>query len=481
MSLAKRSIESSFYNVVSYGFQIAIIFIRSVALARILSPELFGVYVFVGAIVSLPRTLSRFGLGGAYVHHAPETNRPEALGVYLSFITISTFLVLVIPGCIIAFFLNDVQRLVLGVLIISSCLAHFVVPAQAKLTRLVLFRRPAFIELVTAVITTITAVSLAWYGFGIWSLLSIDILTAIILMIGFYLIKPVWKPRFAWSAQIIRYYWSYGGRIVQAELLGQLLARSDDLWVGHYLGDLALGFYSRAYTFANYPRRLLAQPISTVVIGTYAEVKDNRKQLSKVFFQVNSLIIRVGFLMAGALALIAPELIQFVLGEKWMPMVSAFQLMLFFTLLDPIKLTVGKMFVAIGHPKILVRVRIIQLIVLIVGLFMLGWRYGIEGVAVASTIMTVTGMLILLWKAHEFVDYSTLKLFAAPLIAFIIGFILVLSLTTFLNQDSIHYLIQGLIKLATFISIYGISMLIMEHKQIVELFRFVSVQFIKRK
>lgn len=481
MSLAKRSIESSFYKVVSFGFQIVIIFIRSVALARLLPPELFGIYVFVGAIVSLPRTLARFGLGGAYVHHSPETDRPEALGVYLSFITISTSLVLVIPGIVIGFFLNDVQRLVLGVLIIASYIAHFVVPAQAKLTRLVLFRRPAVVELVTAIITTITAVSLAWYGYGIWSLLSIDILTSIILVFGFYVIRPVWKPRFAWSIQVFRYYWSYGGRIVQAELLGQLLDRSDDLWVGYYLGDLALGFYSRAYTFANYPRRLLAEPISTVVIGTYAEVGQNRKQLSKVFFQVNALIIRLGFLMAGVLALIAPELILLILGEKWLPMVSAFQLMLFFTLLDPIKLTVGKLFVAIGHPKILVRVRIIQLIVLIVGLFILGWRYGIEGVAVASTIMAVVGMLILLWKVREFVDYSILKLFAAPLIAFIIGFILVFGFNTYFNQESNHYLIQGLIKLAVFMFGYSISILIMEHKQIFELFRFVLAQFFKQK
>jgi O-antigen/teichoic acid export membrane protein len=244
---------------------------------------------------------------------------------------------------------------------------------------------------------------------------------------------------------------------------------------------LALGYYSRAYTFANYPRRILAQPISTVVIGTYAEVKDNRRQLSKVFFQVNALIIRVGFLLAGALALVAPELIRLILGEKWLPMVSAFQIMLLFTLLDPIKLTVGKLFVSIGHPQILVRVRVVQLIILIIGLFTLGWRYGIAGVAAASTMMVVIGMFILLWKAREFIDYSIVKLFAAPLIAFIIGFGLVLSLNTFLDQNSLHYVIQGSIKLAVFIPAYGISMLLMERKQILELFRFIYAQFVKQK
>ncbi len=480
MSLAKRSIESSFYKVVSYGFQIVIIFVRSVALARLLPPELFGVYVFVGAFVSLLRTLSRFGLGSAYVHRVPETARSEALGVYLSFITITTIFLLVIPSGIIAIFLDDMQRLVLGVFVITSCLVHFTVPAQANLTRLILFRRPAFIELITAIITTITAVTLAWFDYDIWSLLSIDIFTAIILIIGFYGIKPVWKPRFAWSSEIARYYWSYGGRIVQAELLGGLLDRTDDLWTGYFLGDLALGFYSRAYTFANYPRRLLAQPISTVVIGTYAEAKHNRKQLSRAFFQVNSLIIRIGFLMAGALALIAPELIRFVLGEKWLPVVGAFQIMLFFTLLDPIKLTVGKLFTAIGHPKILIHVRIIQLIILIAGLFILGLRFGIAGVAAASTIMTVIGMFILLWKAHAFIDYSISKLFLAPLVAFIVGGLVVLALVASVDYTSMHYLMQGTIKLVSFVFAYSISMLIMEYKQIIGLFRFVSSQFVRK-
>ncbi len=481
MSLARRSIESSFYNVASHGLQIVVLFIRSVILARILSPEIFGTYTFIVAIISLPLTLSRFGLGSAYVNHVPETSHAKALGVYLSFISISTLIALVIPGFVIGFFLKEEQQQVLLVLIIARCLVHLSVPAQADATRRVTFRRLAIINFIIAAITTITSILLAWFGFGIWSLLSIDMVTGVILIIGFYGIKPVWKPYFAWSTKIARYYLSFGVRTVQVELLNQLLSRSDDLWAGYFLGNQALGFYSRAYAFANYPRNVLAQPISTVALGTYAQLKNDRGRLSQAFFKINSLIIRAGFLFAGSLVLIAPEFVRLVLGEKWLPMIGAFQLMLIFTLLDPIKLTVGKLFVAIGHPKILIRVQIIQLVTLIIGLFTLGWLYNIEGVAMAATIMTVIGMSMLLWNAYRFVDYSIVKLFRVPIMAFMVGFFITLSLIAGLNDAFIHYLILGFIKLIAFVSIYIIIVFIAEYKQIFELFQFISAKFAMRK
>jgi O-antigen/teichoic acid export membrane protein len=193
--------------------------------------------------------------------------------------------------------------------------------------------------------------------------------------------------------------------------------RIDDLWTGFYLGATSLGFYSRAYTFATYPRQILAAPTNTVAAGTYAELKGKRRLLSQAFFRINALLVRTGFFLAGILVLIAPEFIRIVLGEKWMPMLTVFRLMLVFTLLDPIKITVGYLFVAMGKPEQLLRVQVIQLTVLVGGVYLLGPSLDIVGVALAVDAMLVVGIAILLQQARKFVNYSLLWLFGAPSVA----------------------------------------------------------------
>jgi O-antigen/teichoic acid export membrane protein len=178
-----------------------------------------------------------------------------------------------------------------------------------------------------------------------------------------------------------------------------------------------MGYYSTAYRFATYPRAVLASPINAVAGGTYAELKDNRRRLSRAFFRTNAFLVRSGFYLAGLFALVAPEFILLAIGEKWLPMLDAFRLMLLFTLLDPIKITVADLFVAIGYPEKVMRTRLVQLLVMIAGLFVLGPRLGITGVALAVDLMLLVGIVALLWQARAYVDFSPRRMFLVPSLA----------------------------------------------------------------
>jgi O-antigen/teichoic acid export membrane protein len=280
------------------------------------------------------------------------------------------------------------------------------------------------INLLTTSLTTVVAIWMAWAGYGVWSLVATDVVAAVILIVGFYLYRPVWTPRLGWNPASVRYFFTFGSRSFLAGLLLQALDRVDDLWTGYALGEGPLGFYSRAYTFATYPRRVLAAPINAVASGTYAELKGQTKRLSQAFFRVNAFLVRTGFLFAGLLTLVAPEFIRILLGVKWLPMLTAFRLMLVFTMLDPIKGTVASLFVAVGSPEKTVRARAVQLVVLIAGLLALGPFWGIAGVALAVDIMLLVGIALLLWQAMAYVRFSVLRLFAAPALGLFSGIIL---------------------------------------------------------
>jgi O-antigen/teichoic acid export membrane protein len=479
MSLARRSVHSSIYNVVSQTLQIVILLFRSVMLARLLSPEVFGLYTFAQAIIYTTQTIPSFGLGSAYIHHSPETEHPDAPGVYLTLIAVFSLIWAVLLAGVAALLLDREQCRILWILIGVAFVSQLVAPAQTILARRVRFQRLAILALVSAALSTPIALLLAWKGAGIWSLLSVDIVSGSVLVVGLYVLRPVWRPRPAWSLPIARYFLKFGRTTVLAGILVQAIDRLDDLWTGYFLGSTALGFYSRAYTFANYPRRVLADPINAVAMGTYAEVKHDRKRLSQGFFRFNALVVRMGLLFAGILFLISPEFVHLILGEKWLPMLGAFRLMIAYTVVDPIKFTVGHLFISVGRPDLLARVRAIQLVVLVVGLVTLGPNLGIVGVASAATIMVVVGTGILLWKSHQFVDFSLTQLFGVPIIALLSGALGTYGLMSILGVSGSYWLV-GLTKLLIFMPVYVVVEFLGERHQILEVFRLVKSLFLTR-
>ncbi len=476
MGLARRSIESSIYNVVSHGLQIVILFFRSILLARLLLPETFGVYTFAQAIITTTLTFPVFGLGASYINRCPETEDPNAPAVYFTLISAFSLIWAIALILFGAFFLRGERRSVLWALAAITLLAQIAAPAETILSRQVRFGRLALLYLLTALLTSAASLWLAWRGAGVWSLVSVDLVSALILIVGLYLIRPVWQPRLVLVPHIVRYYLRLGSRTLLADLLVTALDRLDDLWTGRFLGDAALGFYSRAYTFANYPRRVLASPLNAVTLSSYAEVKHDRPRLSQAFSLANSLIIRAGFLFAGVLLLIAPEFTRWVLGAKWLPMLSAFRLMIAYTMLDPIRYTVGFLFTAAGRPELLVRVRLAQLAVLVLGLATLGPGFGIAGVALAATLMVVAGTVLSLWQARAFVDFGVLKLFAAPTIALAAGILIAYGGAGLRSAPAslISDVVNALVKALAFVLCYALIMLLLERREMAAVARLVQ-------
>ena len=422
MSLAQRAVAAVSWNLGTNLLKIAVLLARAILLARLLPVETFGVYALATAIVTLSGILPQWGMGSAFLHRTTETaDESHAAAVHFTLRLLLTAVWLAALLALTAWLAEGALRLALLVLAVAFAGLYLVDTPKAILVRRVQHRRLALLDLLTALATTIAAVILAARGYGLWALLATDVVTLALAVVAFYLWRPVWRPRLLWAADTMRYYLRFGSRAMAESALSEALDNLDDLWTGSYLGPRALGLSSRAYTFATYPRRLLAMPVNAVAGGTYAELKGDRPGLSRAFFRTNALLVRSGFLLGGLLVLVAPEFTRLALGERWLPMVPAFRLMAVFTLLDPIRVTVSSLFVAVGRPEQVVRVRLVQLAVMVVGLFTLGSRWGITGVALVVDGVLLIGLVWLLGRARRHVDFSARRLFGAPLLALAVG------------------------------------------------------------
>jgi O-antigen/teichoic acid export membrane protein len=399
------------------------------------------------------------------LHRAPESEGETALRTHFT-ISLIFNIIWALAIAIFGFLLIDPEdRWILWIILATQFTDNLVQTSRTLLVRRVVFRRIALIDLISTLVSTASALILAWAGKGMWGLISTDIAAAAIALLGYIVIRPPWKLRLGWSNKVVRYLLGFGQRTFLANLIGQALDNIDNLWTGRYLGNEALGFYSRAYTFATYPRKVLSAPIISVASGTYAELISDHKRLSQAFFRVNAFLVRSGFLFSGILILIAPEFIKLVIGKQWLPMLTAFRLMVLYILLDPLKMTIANLFIAIGKPEKVLSSRLVQLAVMIIGLFIFGNVWGIEGVAVAVNLMLLTGIILLLRQAREFVQFSLWRLFAGPAFALVVSMVLARAAIEIPGVRSSLWLI-GAVKGIVFLILYLAIIAILEKDQL---------------
>ena len=471
MSLAKRTVTSAGWNISASLVAAAIGFIRSILLARLLAVNTFGIYAFASSWILVTSAVPVFGMAGAFIHRAPESedeDQAAAAHFTLKLIFTTVWALIVLAGALV--FTQGETRLAFVVLTVVNYITLLTETPYIILVRRVVHRRLAAINLLTALLMSLAAVFLAWRGAGIWALLITDTVSMILSVFFLYIWRPFWRPHLSWDRPRMRYYLRFGLPNMLSGLLYRLLDEVDDLWTGTFLGATPLGYYSRAFQFATFPRKTLATPITDVASGTYAELKDDRLSLSRAFFRTNAFMTRTSFYMAGVLALVAPEFIYLLIGAKWLPMLQTFRLMLIYTMLDPLKGTISNLFIALGMPQKVLRARTIQLVALVSGLFVLGYRLGIDGVALAVDAMLVVGIVLLVVQARPYIDFSVRRLFFVPTVALLLG-LLAGFLLAALPVFSQSYWVSGAVKAASFSLVYLGLLAVLERGELVELSR----------
>lgn len=474
MDLAKRSLFSISWNFLANLAVNGVAFLRAILLARLLPVNVFGIYTGYHAILTITVTLTEFGMLNAFVHRAPETeNEDDAASMHFSLrlFLLTIWGLLAILGAVL--WIDHSQRAPFLWMILATGIYQLTMPAQAVLVRRVQHAKTATIHFLFTLVHALIAVITAWLGWGIYSIIIAELVAALLAFIVYYFVRPAWRMKLGWNKDIYRYYLDFGKRAYASTFLYQLLENVDDLWTRFRLGEIPLGFYSKAYRFASYPRFILANPVTMVIGGTFAELKTDRKALSQAFNHVNALLIRTGFLLAGWMALIAPEFIRILLTDKWSPMLDAFRLMLIFTLLDPLKISIAQVLNAVGKPEKVVLARAIQLGVLMIGLVWLSPQWGIAGVALAVDFMLMVGIMILLVQVRKYVDYSIVGLFFTPSLSLIAG----LALT----QWSVRFFEAGIndwlslaYKSFLFVLCYLLVLIIFERKRLLRMWQSVS-------
>ena len=422
--IGSRAIRGSVYGIGGAAVTLTLGFTRSVLLARLLLPEHFGVVTLAAFYVSLATQLRAFGFDQALLHRrdADETVLRTYFALRIVTAAITTVVAVLIAPLLSVLYpaMPLLGWVVLGLATVEV-LRVFDEVQETLLSKHLAFAQLASIDVVASATMTVVAPLLAWHGWGIWALVAEPVSGFIARAAMAWLAFRQWSPQWGWDGATVRWFWQYGKPTWGTNSLTFVATRFDDFWIGTTLGGARLGFYSRAYAFAHYPRRVVVNPLIDVLIPVFAHLQADRTRLSQAFYRATYVIVRSGFLVTGLFALVMPEFIHFVIGDQWRPMLLTFRLMLIYTLLDALYITAMNLLFAVGRPRHAQRAVAARTLIFIPGVVLGARLWGIDGVALAADAMAVASGVLLCGYVWEVVDFSLFRLAFWPACAVSIG------------------------------------------------------------
>lgn len=298
-----------------------------VILGRLLTPLDFGLVAMVTAVVGVAELIRDFGITTASIQ-APNLSKLQknnlfwinvSLGVVLAAATASLSLPL-------ATLYND-QRLALITLVISGLFVLNGIQAQfqVELTRQLRFTSLAVTDIVANTLGLGTAIILAVMGAGYWSLVAMQLASALCLLM-FRVIAAGWCPGLPGRGGSIHSFLRYGGNLGLAQFVNYGSANAPSILIGIIGGPVILGSYTRAAQLASIPVNQIFGPLTNVALTALVRINGERKfsQTVGIMQLLLGYIAAVGFSLA---IIFAHDIVRIVLGDQWSAVAEILQIL----------------------------------------------------------------------------------------------------------------------------------------------------------
>lgn len=408
-NLKIRAMRGASMTLIAQVFSFAVQTVGTIILARILTPDDFGL---IAMVLTMSLLLQNFGLNGftEAVIQQKEINHRQIstlfwIGVALS-VFLSVFFIVSIP--VIVWFYRE-PRLKLIIIVISSSIAitGFSIQHLALLKRGMEFRKIAVNDMTAGVMSTIIPIAMAWSGCGYWSLVAKWIISPLFTTIGAWLLCG-WRPSPPSRGTGVRRMFRFAMQTYGNFFMSYFRRNLDKILIGRFYGGLALGLYDRAYQLSSMIPSQIVSPLSSVAISAFSKLSGDKVKYRDSYLKLLSLIGFIGVPLSAALTLISNDVIFVLLGPKWHDAVKIFFAFGLSIGVVMIYITHGWLHLSLGTPDRWFKWGIVELFVTLI-CFMVGLRFGAFGVAIAFSASFYILVGPALWYAGKPIDLSILS------------------------------------------------------------------------
>jgi O-antigen/teichoic acid export membrane protein len=448
--------------------------LMAVILARMLTPSEYGLagmaFVFTGiALIFTDRSL-----GSALVQRVAITERDRSTVFWTTTaggIAIAVASYAVAPA-IGNFFSEPEVTSLFRVVAFTFVLTALSATQVALLTRDLSFRALELREMAGGLARIATAITMAVMGFGAWSIVGGSVAAAAVSLVMLWTASS-WRPSFIFSIASLCDLGSYGIKALGSRLFIYVTENADNLLVGKYLGSAALGIYSLAYNAMLSPLARIVGPVAQVLFPALSRIQTDTDRVVSTWLRTTAATAAIMFPAFTGIAIVAPDLVSVVFGDKWNAAVPVLQLLCIGGLATTLQALNLSVLQARNRPGTYLRFNILNTAASIAG-FAVGLHWGVVGVA-ASVGVVRAGLLPLnAWLSCRVVAVSlatyfgTFRKIAETTLLMAAG---VLAVRSALDGPGFSPALRLVLEMATGAFIYGAILIVRERALIAEVRR----------
>lgn len=453
-SLRSKTVNGIIWNAFqSFGtrfIQLAV----TIVIARILLPSDFGLIGMLYVFIALGGVILDAGFGQALIRKE-DVDDLEYSSVFYFNIGISVLiyiLLYLLAPSISAFYseprLTDVSRAIFFVFPINA----FALIQNAILSKRIDFKLLAKVTIVSALISGIVGIVMAYQGYGVWALVIQTLVQSLATVVLLWKYNK-WRPIFAFSFDKIKGLLGFSLNLLGTNVLIVLFNNIYTLIIGKFYLLDQVGYYNQAKKFQDVPTSSITSIVQSVTYPVLSKLQSNNSQLREAYRKVINMAVFINFPIMLGLIACAENLFMLLLKEKWMPAVPYFQILCIYGALFPLHSINVNILKVKNKTKRLFILEIVRRLIVVVAILLTIHR-SIEWLIIGSVIASVFSILINMYYCGKEIELKV----KTQLID-VIPILLIASISTFVmyalrnisNLDILSLIVQVFAGILTYL------------------------------
>jgi PST family polysaccharide transporter len=390
--LARKTLKGILWSALTFAAGKGITFLSTVILARLLTPDDFGLMALGLLAIAYIDTFGELGVGNVVIYRRDnlEENSSVAftLGLLVNF-SLMTIAFFIAPP--VAAFFNEPRLIeILRALSLTLFISGLGTIHQARLNRELQFKKTFLPETGKTLAKAIVSITLAWMGWGVWSLVWGQI-AANLTATALYWFSFRWWPRLTLKWEIVRQQLSYSSHLLLVEIMAIIRSNLDYVIIGRRFDTTSLGYYTMAYRVPELLIIFVCSAVSKALFPAFSSVQDRLETLQRGYLNTLRYMALYSVPVGVGMALVTSEFITVAYGGQWLPSIPIMQVLSLYAVMYSLAYHAGDIYKATGRPDILSKTSMLD-VAIGAPLLWVGAGYGIFYVAVAhllaNTIMT---------------------------------------------------------------------------------------------
>ena len=388
-SLKNKTVKGTFWSAADAFLGQGVMFVVGIVLARLLSPEEYGLIGIVLIFTSVMSGIVDSGFSNSLIRK-PDITNDDYNTLFFFNLAVSTFLFLLLYACApwIAWFFERPQLValvrVMGWILIFQALT---IVHNTILTRKIDFKTKTKASFISALGSGVVGIAMASLDYGVWSLVGQQLSRQAIYSLCLWVFNR-WHPRWAFSMRSLRYMWGFGWKLLLSGLIDKIWADLKKIVVSKFYSPATLGQFSKSGFYAQIFSSNFTSIIQRVTYPVLAQVQDDKTRMVSAYRRVIKTTMFVTAVCMFSLGAVAEPFIYCLIGPKWHMAATFLPLICIYRSMYPLQAINLNMLQVQGRTDIFLYLEIIKKIILLGPLFV-GAFIGIYWMLITSIFTSI--------------------------------------------------------------------------------------------